>query len=151
MVVEEIMSREVVTVTPLATVKEIAEIMLKNNIGGVPVVDAQGKLLGIVTEQDLIMKDVKIHFPTYIQLLDAFIYVGGMKKYEEELRKALGATAEDVMTKNPITVSPETEIGDAATLMVEKGVSRLPVVEKGNLVGIITKRDIVRSIAEEKA
>lgn len=147
--VKEIMSYPVINVSRETSVKEIAEIMLEENIGGVPVVDQKGEVVGIVTEEDLIMKDVKLRFPTYIQFLDAVIYLESVRKYEEELRKALGAKAEDVMTRKLVTVSPEDDIGDASTLMVEKGISRLLVMDGKKLVGIVTKRDLMRAIAEE--
>lgn len=149
MKVKEVMTKDVVAVTPDTSIKEIADIFLKKNIGGVPVVNKNNELVGIVTESDLIVKDIKIHFPTYIQLLDAIIYLGGIKRFEEEFRKAIAATAEQVMTKNVYTVSPESEIEEAATLMYEKRISRLPVVEGKKLVGIITKRDIIKAIAAE--
>jgi CBS domain-containing protein len=146
--VRDAMTREVITVSPDTSVKEIAEILLKKKIGGVPVVDGD-RLVGIVTEEDLIMKNVKLRFPTYIQLLDAVIYLESLKKYEEELRKAVGALAKDVMTENPYTISPDAELEEAATLMVEKGISRLPVVENDRLIGIITRRDILKAISGE--
>lgn len=148
MKVKEIMTKDVITVSPDTPVKDIAEIMLKNGIGGIPVVEGD-KVVGIVTEEDLIMKNVKLHFPTYIQLLDAVIYLESLKRYEEDLRRAIGATARDVMSREVITVSPEDSVEDAATLMVEKGISRLPVVENERLVGIITKRDILKSLSRE--
>lgn len=148
MKVKEIMTKDVITVSPDTPVKDIAEIMLKNGIGGIPVVEGD-RVVGIVTEEDLIMKNVKLHFPTYIQLLDAVIYLESLKRYEEDLRRAIGATARDVMSREVITVSPEDSVEDAATLMVEKGISRLPVVENERLVGIITKRDILKSLSRE--
>lgn len=148
MKVKDVMTKEVITVTPETSVKEIAQILLEKKIGGLPVLE-EGKLVGIVTEEDLIMKNVKLHFPTYIQLLDAVIYLESLKKYEEELRKAVGALAKDVMTRNPYTISPEADLEEAATIMVEKGISRLPVVENDKLVGIITRRDVLRAIAGE--
>lgn len=148
MKVKDIMTEKVITVSPETSVKEIADILLKKKIGGVPVLDGE-KLVGIVTEEDLIMKNVKLHFPTYIQLLDAVIYLESLKKYEEELRKAVGATAQDVMTRDLVTISPEADIEEAATLMIERNISRLPVVENDKLVGIITRRDILKAISKE--
>ncbi len=148
MKVKDIMTEKVIAVSPETSVKEIADILLKKKIGGVPVLDGE-KLVGIVTEEDLIMKNVKLHFPTYIQLLDAVIYLESLKKYEEELRKAVGATAKDVMTRDLVTISPEADIEEAATLMIERNISRLPVVENDKLVGIITRRDILKAISKE--
>lgn len=149
MKVKEVMTKNIITAKPETSVKDIADILLKHNIGGVPVVNENDELVGIVTEGDLIVKDIRIHFPTYIQLLDAIIYLGGVKRFEEEFRKAIGATAEQVMTKNVYTVKPEDDVEEAATLMFEKHVSRIPVVEGKKIVGIISKRDIIKSIAAE--
>lgn len=148
MKVKEVMSTDLVVVGPDTPVREIARLMLEHDIGGIPVVD-EGKLVGIVTEEDLIVKNVKLKFPTYIQLLDAVIYLESVKKYEEELRKALGATAKDVMSSPVVVVSPEDDIEKAATLMFKKGISRLPVLDGEELVGIITKRDIIKTLAAE--
>jgi FOG: CBS domain len=96
------------------------------------------------------MRDVKVEFPTYLHLLDGFImYPPATARFESELKKAVGATVEDVMTPDPVTVQADTAVSDAATLMVERDVSRLPVLDGDRLVGIISKSDIVRSLIAE--
>ncbi len=147
--VRDVMSTDVVTVSPDTPVKEIAELMLEKDIGGVPVLDEDGTLIGIVTEEDLIMQDVRVHFPTYVQLLDAFIYLGGLRRFDEEIKKATGAVARDVMTSDVRTIGPGATVEDAATRMVDDGISRLPVVEEGRVTGIVTKRDLLQTLARE--
>lgn len=146
----DVMSTDLVIVGPELPVKEAARLMLDSRIGALPVV-REGHLVGIVTEGDLIMADVKVRFPTTIHLLDAFIfYPPSQERMEADLRKAVAATVDQVMTREPVTVGPDTPLEDVATLMVDRDVSRVPVLDGDRLVGIVTKSDIVRSIAGEQ-
>ncbi len=143
----DIMTPDPLTVSPEAGVVEAAKLMTDNGVGALPVI-ADGALVGLVTEGDLIMQDVRIEYPTYIQLLDGFImYPPAQARFEHELKKAVAATVADVMSENPVTVTTDTPLEDVATLLAEKDVSRLPVLDGGRLVGIVSKHDIVRAIA----
>lgn len=145
----DVMTSDPVTVTPDLPVKDAARLMVDRKIGALPVVE-DDKLVGLVTEGDLIMADVKVEFPTYIDLLSGFIfYPPSIRRFENELKKAVGAAVKDVMTAEPISVTAETTVEDVATLMVDREVSRVPVLDAGRLVGIISKSDIVRAIASE--
>jgi CBS domain-containing protein len=145
----DIMTPDPITVTRDLSVTDAAKLMAENHIGALPVVE-EGRLVGLVTEGDLIMRDVKVEFPTYIHLLDGFImYPPATARFESELKKAVGATVEDVMTSEPATVQASTSVGDVATLMVEREVSRLPVLDGELLIGIVSKSDIVRSLVAE--
>ncbi len=142
----DIMTREPVTVGPKASVTEAAHLMVDRHVGALPVLDGE-KLVGIVTEGDLIMQDVKLEFPTYIHLLDGMImYPPATARFEDELRKAVAASVGAVMTKDVVTVEENTPIEDVATLFVERKVSRMPVLAEGRLVGIVSKSDVVRSL-----
>ena len=142
----DIMTPEPVTVGPEVSVTEAAKLMVERHIGALPVVDG-GVLLGLVTEGDLIMSDVRLQFPTYIHLLDGFImYPPATTRFEHELKKAVAARVKDVMTAEPITVQASASVEDVATLLVERDVSRVPVLDDDVLVGIITKSDVVRSM-----
>lgn len=143
----DIMTPEPLTVSPDMTVTEAAHLMSEKHVGALPVID-DGKLVGLVSEGDLIMQDVRVHFPTYLSLLGGYIFApGAADRFESSLRKAVGATVRDVMTVDPITVSPEALVTDVATLIIDRGVARLPVVEDDVLIGIVSKSDIVRSLA----
>ncbi len=147
--VSDIMTPDPVTVDPETGVTDAARLMVANKIGALPVME-QGRLVGLVTEGDLIHQDVKLEFPTYIQLLDGFImYPPAQTKFENELKKAVAATVGEVMTADPIAVQAGTSIEDLATLLVERDVSRVPVLDGETLVGIVTKGDVVRSLVEE--
>lgn len=144
--VRDIMSADPVVVGPEMSVTEAAHLMVDRGIGALPVLE-DGVLVGIVTEGDLIMQDVKLEFPTYLHLLDGYIlYPPATARFESELRKAVAATVRDVMTPDPLTIQAGASVEDAATLLVERDVSRLPVLDGGVLVGIVSKSDIVRSL-----
>ena len=148
--VADIMSTDVVTVDPTMTVTEAAKLMIENRIGALPVVEG-GALIGIVTEGDLIMQDVKLEYPTYLHFLDGYImYPPSTKHFESELKKAVAADVRTVMTAQPTTVQVDASIEDAATLLAEKDVSRLPVMRGNDLVGGGSKSDIVRSLLVEE-
>jgi CBS domain-containing protein len=145
----DIMTSDPISVSPEATVTEAAHLMVENRVGALPVLDGE-KLVGIVTEGDLIMQDVKLEFPTYIHLLDGMImYPPATARFEDELRKAVAASVGAVMTKNVITVETSASIEDVATLLIERHVSRMPVLAEGRLVGIVSKSDLVRALVEE--
>jgi CBS domain-containing protein len=144
--VRDIMTPDPVTVAPDVSVTEVAKMMVDQKVGAFPVVK-DGKLIGLVTEGDLIMKDIKLEYPTYIHLLDGFImYPPSTTRFEHELKKAVAATAADVMTADPIAIQASASIEDVATLLVDRDVSRLPVLDGDELVGIVTKSDVLRSM-----
>lgn len=147
---KDVMTPEPVTVSKTATVTEAARLMVDKKVGALPVVDG-GKLVGIVTEGDLIMQDVRVEFPTYIHLLDGFImYPPATARFESELKKAVGAVVSDVMTRKIVSVQDDVSLEDIATLMIDRDVSRIPVLSGDKLVGIISKSDIVRSLANRE-
>ncbi len=145
----DIMTRKVVALSPEQTVTEAAKILTENHISGAPVLDDQGALIGIVSDSDLIIQDVKLHFPHYIQLLDSYIYLGSLAKFESTLRKAVAAKIKDIMTTEVTATTPDASIEDVATAMVRQDVGLIPVLEDGRVVGIISKGDIVRSLGRD--
>lgn len=144
--VKDIMSRDVETLAPDTSVEEAAKTLSETGISGLPVVK-EGKLVGIVSESDLIVKDKKLHFPDYINVIGGIIYLESYKKFREEFKKFIAVEVKDLMTEDVITISPEATVEDAATLMSDKDVNRLPVVEGDKLVGIVTRGDIVKDLA----
>jgi CBS domain-containing protein len=142
----DIMTKEVVTVAKETTVPELAKLFATHNIGGIPVVDSAGKLLGVVTESDLIDQNKKVHIPTVITILDSVIYLESPEKMEKEMLKMAGITVGDIYTQNPLTVKEDTSLEDIATIMSEKNVHTLPVMRESELVGVIGKRDIIKTL-----
>src|SRR5579859_7854378 len=127
------MTRAVTTVREDTPVVEIARTFLSTGISGVPVLDRNEHLVGIVTEGDIVVQNANVHFPTFLQILDARIYLTSTRHFEEELRRALGTTAADIMTCDVLTVGPDDDISVAATLMTDKRAHPIPVVDQKRL------------------
>lgn len=146
----DVMTQDVVTVQPSTTVSKIVHLMVQHNISGIPVVDPAGRLLGMVTERDLIARHARVHFPAYIPLLESILVLGNRRHFEEEIRRALATSAGELMSSGVPTVSAETDILDVATLMFEKGVNPIPVLEQGRVVGIISRTDLIKLMVHEE-
>jgi CBS-domain-containing membrane protein len=122
---KDIMTREVITVRQNTTVKELAEILWKNKISGVPVLDDNDAVVSVVTESDLIDQTKKVHIPTMISLLDSVIFLESSKKTEEEIKKMSGNTVQDICSDDLISVTEETGLDEIATIMSEKNLTNL--------------------------
>ncbi len=143
----DIMTGEVITVDPETSVEEAAKLMSEHRISGLPVVK-DGKLVGIVSEKDLIVKDKKLHFPEYINLIGGIIYIESYRKFREEFKKYIAVKVGELMTTEVETIEPDTPVNEIATMMSREEINRLPVLENGKLVGIVTRADLVRNMAE---
>lgn len=144
----DIMSREVITVTEESTVQELARILSTNQISGVPVLNDKTELVGVVTESDLIFQNKKVHIPTVITILDSVFYLESPDKMGEEMKKMAGSKVKDILTRSPVTVTEETTLDEIATIMAEKNVHTLPVMNKETLVGVIGKKDIIKTLID---
>jgi len=144
---KDIMTKNVVVVKPDTSIEELASILVKNEISGVPVIDDSGELFGMVTENDLISRNKRLHIPTVVSFLDAAIYLESSKKFEEEVKRITATKVGDICNKRVISISEDTTIVDIATIMTEKKVHLLPVVSSGRVVGIVGKRDMVKAVA----
>lgn len=146
--VADVMTRDVITVTPETPLSEAIGIFVDRKISGLPVVDAEGKLLGAISETDLMWREKGIEPAPYIMFLDSVIYLQNPAKYDRDLHKVLGQTVGEVMTRHGISIAADRTLQAAAKLMYDKQIHRLPVVdEEGRVIGIVTQSDIVRSIA----
>jgi len=144
----DLMTKDVVTVTPETEVTEIAKLLAERHISGVPVVDKVGKLRGIVSEADLVVRAARPHFPRYIPFLEGVIFLENPSHYEQEVQKMLAATAADIMTEKVVTAAPTASLEELATLMTENNINRVVIVEGGKVTGIVTRGDIVRTLAQ---
>ncbi|PAX47324.1 CBS domain-containing protein [Brunnivagina elsteri] len=146
--VANVMSHNPVVVRCETPLKDAIAILAERRISGLPVVDESGKLIGIISETDLMWQETGVTPPAYIMFLDSVIYLQNPGKYDRDLHKALGQSVGEVMSKNPITVSPDKPLRDAARLMHDKSVNRLPVLDsEGQVIGILTRGDIIRAMA----
>ena len=146
---KDIMTREVITISPDTEIAQAAQLLLTNRINGVPVINDAGILVGILCQSDLIIQQKNISIPSLFTLLDGFISLTSSKKLDKEVEKIAATKVADAMTANPVTVNSDTGIADVATLMVEKSYHTLPVVDAGNLVGIVGKEDVLRTLISE--
>lgn len=148
MQVKEIMKTDVITVKEEATIQEIAQILTDNKISGVPVVGDEGNLVGMVTEGDLLHKETNPRIPKFFGIIGGIIYFGGVDQYKEDFIKLAALKASEIMTTKVITVSRDTEIGAAASLMIEHNIKRLPVTEDGKIMGIVSRADIIKTLVK---
>jgi CBS domain-containing protein len=144
--VKDIMTTDVISVTPQTDIGYAAKLLLEKRINGVPVVDEQGTMVGILCQSDLIVQQKKFPVPSLFTLLDGFVPMTSMKRLKAEVQKMSAATVAGAMSPNPVTVTPEATIEETANLMVEKNVHTLPVVKGGSLVGVVGKQDILRTL-----
>lgn len=147
--VAEIMDREPATVSPDDTIQSVIETLQTNDLPGVPVVDETRKVLGIVTESDLVIsnEDSDFHLPHYVNIMGGIVFLESTKHWEERAKKAFAATAEDMMTADPVTVGPDEPAEHAGRLISEKKHNRLPVVDdEGRLVGVVTRVDVLAAL-----
>lgn len=151
--VAEIMDASPATVGPDATLEEVVRRLREHEVNGLPVVNDGGRCVGIITENDLVIGDEQgdLHVPHYIELFGGLIFLEGMRNFEARLRKATAAKAEDLMTADPVTISPDATIKEAAKLIAAKHHNRLPVVEHGRLVGLVTRVDVLEALTNDPA
>ena len=147
--VREYMDSDPIVVGPDASVEEVARVLGENELHGVPVVDVDGRVLGIVTENDLVIGDEEgdLHIPAYIELFGGLVFLEPFRRFEQRMKKAVAATAAQMMTPDPRSVTPAADIHEAAHVIVETGHNRIPVVEDGRLVGVLSRADVVRALA----
>lgn len=147
--IKEIMDTDPVTVTEDTNVEDVVATLKTHELPGVPVLDGEGQLVGIVTEADLVLPDDQgdLHIPHYINLFGGVVFLEPLGRFEKRLRKAFASSAADMMTRDPDTVGPDTSVRDAAKLIHESGHNRLPVVEGGRLVGVVTRLDVLGALA----
>ncbi len=148
--VAQIMDAEPVTVSPGTEVEQVVRTLKEHELPGVPVVNDGGRCVGIITEADLVIADEQgdLHLPHYIELFGGVIYLESLHRYEERLRKAFAATAQDMMSEEPDTVDAASSVQDAAKIIARSGHNRLPVVQHGRLVGVVTRVDVLQALAE---
>jgi len=147
--VRDIMDASPATVRTDTPVEEVVSLLRRHGLPGVPVVDAEGRCVGIVTEADLILpdEDGDLHIPHYINLFGGTVFLEPLSRFEQRLRKAFASTAEDMMTRDPQTVSPDATVREAARIIHDSGHNRLPVVDEGRLVGVVTRVDVLGALA----
>ena len=151
MMLQEIMNKYPITVGKEEQLTEVAKLMVKHNLTAISVVDDNNKLIGIISEGDLLYKKVRPHAPHYINILGANIYYGGIGEYDAQFKKLVATKVEEIMTTEVITAYADAEVEVTVGAMVEKHLKNLPVVDDAyHLVGMVSRHDIMKLIAEEQ-
>jgi CBS domain-containing protein len=152
MQVQDIMTRDVVTVQPDTPVTAVARIFREHAISGMPVVNQEGAMVGIITELDLIARHARPHFPSYIAFLDSIIYLEGTRRYHESMRHILATTAGELMSSPVHSVPPDMDVQDVAAMMVDHRWNPLPVLDdKKQLIGIVSHTDLLKLIEQAES
>jgi CBS domain-containing protein len=147
MPIREVMTTDVLTFGPDDNVQEAMQRLVDRSVDAGPVLDGDGAVVGMLSTGDLIVEEARVHFPTVVNFLGVNVTMPFERKnLDDTMAKALGASVGEVMTADPITIAVDSSVEDAATVMHDTDVSRLPVIEDGRLVGLISRGDIVRAI-----
>ncbi|MHB1285790.1 MAG: CBS domain-containing protein [Leptospirales bacterium] len=146
---KDLMTTSVVSVRPETSLRDLADVLVKNRLNGVPVLDAHGKFLGVVGQHDLIHHEKPLHIPTTISLLDAWIFLEPPSALKKEIERIAATQVMDIYQKNPATVSPTATVEEMALLFEQTNSDMLPVIEGGQLKGVIGRTDLVRSLLQE--
>lgn len=143
---QDIMTREVITIAPEADITEAAHLLLDKGVNGLPVVDAEGRLVGILCQSDLVRMQKNLPMPSLFTLLDGFFPLSSTTLLEAEVKRIAASKVSEAMTAKVVTIAPEATIDEIATLMVDRKLHTLPVTEGGRLVGVVGKKDIIRTL-----
>jgi CBS-domain-containing membrane protein len=143
---KDVMTRQVHTVSPETAVEELAQRFLDTKVSTLPVVDAHGTLIGIVTETDLVEQNKPLHIPTVIAVFDWVLYLESEKNFQDDVRRISARKVGEICSRELVTCSPETPVSEIAGLMSEKKVHLVPVLDGAKLVGVVARLDLIRSM-----
>jgi CBS domain-containing protein len=148
MEVREIMD-EAHSVGPHTPVDQVIRLLREHELPGVPVVNEGGRCIGIVTEADLVISEdgLDLRLPHHLDLFGAVVWLAPFSHFEDHLRRAMATEVQDVMTRDPVTVDVTASLQEAARVIVERGHNRVPVVEHGRLVGVVTRVGVLDALS----
>src|SRR4051812_19566170 len=149
--VRDVMDSDPDRVSEDTKIEDVIKLLKTNELPGVPVVNGGGRCVGIITENDLVISEEgsDLHLPHYIELFGSVIFLEPLRHFEDKLRKAFAATAKDLMTADPVTVGPDLSVAEAGHIIASEGHNRLPVVEHGRLVGVVTRVDVLGALSAD--
>jgi CBS domain-containing protein len=150
--VGDIMDTDPVTAAPDDDVEAVVRLLRRHELPGVPIVNNAGRPIGIVTEADLVLTDgdADLYLPHYIELMGGIVFLERLRGFEAKLRKAAALKVKDLMTEDPLTVEVDADVHEAGRIIVGSGHNRLPVVEHGRLVGVVTRVDVLEAVTREE-
>ena len=145
------MERDVVTASLDDDVETLLRTLREHELPGVPVVNGAGRCVGIVTEADLVLSEEgeDLHLPHYIALFGGYVFIEPLRKFESRLKKAFASKVSDMMTPDPITIGPDASVEEAGKVIADRKHNRLPVVEHGRLIGVVTRLDVLEALTRD--
>ena len=144
LIARDIMTEEVMSVTTETSLKELAKIFIETRFGNLPVLDGSGKLVGIISETDLIEQQKPLHIPTVMALFEGVFYLDSEKRFKKDVDRVTATTVGELYHKDPITCSPDSTVRELAALMSQHSVHLLPVIEAGEMIGVVARLDLIR-------
>jgi CBS domain-containing protein len=150
--VRDIMETDVPAVYPSDPMESVLKVLRAHELPGIPVINEGGRCVGIITEDDLVISEQEedLHMPHHFQLFGGVVFLGPMSEFEERVRKAFASTAEDVMTADPVVIEAGARVEEAAELIARTRHNRLPVVEHGRLVGVVTRVAVLDALVNHR-
>lgn len=145
----DIMEKNVITAKEDTSIFDLVDSFVENNITAIPVVKDDGEIVGIVTDADLLYKEIKPHVPQYVNLLGGNIYYGKLKEYAQGFKKLFACTAGQLMTKKVIMAGPDATMEDLASVMVAEHLKAIPIVKDKKLLGIVERKNILKQLYQE--
>lgn len=144
------MQTDLPTVSPDDKVESVIRLLREHGLPGVPVVNEGGRCVGIVTENDLVLRGEggDLHLPHYVEIMGGVVFLEPVRKFEERIKKAFASNVEDLMTEDPVSVEADADVSDAAKLISREGHNRLPVVEHGRYLGVVTRVDVLNALVD---
>lgn len=147
MLIRDIMTKEVITVAEEDTVEKCAKLLNNYDLSGLPVVDNEGYVTGIITEGDLLKHNAEVEVPAFLEILGGIIYLSDPNKYLSDVRKSMGRYVKTVMTEDVETIAVHEKVEVAAKILTKKKIKRLPVIdEEAKLVGIVSRKDVMNHL-----
>ena len=143
---KDIMTTAVFSVHEETDIKELAALFVEHKVTAMQVVDSGGRLVGLVSQTDLVEQDKPLHIPTVISLFDWVIYLESEKTFQEEVRKVTARRVGEICSRDPVTCSPQTPLNEIASLMVDNKAHLVPVVDNDTLLGVVARLDLIRSM-----
>ena len=144
---KDIMTTDVIVANKNDIIANVANLLIKEKIGGLPVVDEENKVVGIISETDIMKKESHVDSPGMLNFIQGIIFLDDMKKFEDEMRAIAAYKVEDLMSKDIITVNENDTFDYVANVMINKSINRVPVVDENNfLKGIICRYDIIKAM-----
>lgn len=144
----EIMTTDVVSVSPSTSLKELADKFVETRFSNMPVVDDDGRLVGVISETDLVEQQKPLHIPTVMALFDWVFYLGSEKRFKEEVDRVTAQSVGELCRRNPVTCTPDADLREIAALMSKHKAHLIPVIEDERMIGVVARLDLIKAVED---